>query len=356
MLRTILATVLCLLVGGCINIPYYAQAIDGQLRLMAATRPISEVLVDATTDPALRRQLERESAVREFASRELALPDNGSYRSYADLGRPFVVWNVFAAPEFSVELQQWCMVFIGCVNYRGYYDKNKADLYADELKQEGADTRVGGVLAYSTLGYFNDPVLNTFLRLGDQEVARIVFHELAHQLIYASGDTAFNESFATAVENEGMRRWLTQSATPERLRDFETQQQRKAQFHRLVADSRDKLRVIYASSLEPDAKRRAKAEVIAEMQRTYAELKAGWGGYGGYDKWFSQPLNNAALGSVALYTQWVPAFRALLEQEGESLPSFYLRVEALAHLPKSERAKALDELMASRKAPSGTTP
>lgn len=350
MLRLVFATTLCLLVVGCANIAYYAQAVEGQMRLMAATRPIPELVIDTATDPGLRQQLERASAIREFASRELALPNNGSYRSYSDLGRPYVVWNVFAAPEFSAEPQQWCLVFIGCVNYRGYYDKNAADRYAGELRQAGADTYIGGVPAYSTLGYFNDPLLNTFLRFGDQEVARIVFHELAHQLVYAEGDSAFNESFATTVENEGMRRWLMRSATPERLRDFERQQERKAQFHRLVADHRDKLRAIYGSSLAPDAKRRAKTEVIAGMKRAYADLKARWGGYGGYDPWFSQPLNNAALASVALYTQWVPAFHALLDQEGGSLPRFYLRVAALAHLRKTERSAALDKLLPSRTA------
>lgn len=356
MLRLILATTLCLLVVGCTNIAYYAQAVEGQMRLMVGTRPIPEVVNDAATDPGLRQQLERAIAIREFASRELALPNNGSYRSYSDLGRPFVVWNVFAAPEFSVEPQQWCLVFVGCVNYRGYYDKNDADLYAGELRQAGTDTYVGGVPAYSTLGYFNDPLLNTFLRFGDQEVAHIIFHELAHQLVYAEGDSAFNESFATTVENEGMHRWLTRSAAPERLRDFEKQQERKAQFHRLVADSRDKLRTIYVSSLAPEAKRRAKTEVIAEMKQNYTDLKASWGGYGGYDQWFNQPLNNAALGSVTLYTQWVPAFRALLEQEGGSLPRFYLRVAALAHLPKAERSAALDQLLPSRTSSSEPTP
>ncbi|MGA7749493.1 MAG: aminopeptidase [Gallionella sp.] len=356
MLRLILATTLCLLIVGCTDIAYYAQATEGQMRLMAATRPILEVVNDPATDPGLRQQLERAVAIREFASRELALPNNGSYRSYSDPGRPFVVWNVFAAPEFSVEPQQWCMVFVGCVNYRGYYDKNDADLYAGKLRQAGADTYVGGVSAYSTLGYFNDPVLNTFLRFGDMEVAHIIFHELAHQLVYAEGDSAFNESFATAVENEGIHRWLARSASPERLRDFETQQEHNAQFHRLVEDSRDKLRAMYVSSLAPDEKRRAKLEMITEMKRTYAGLKASWGGYGGYDQWFNQPLNNATLGSVTLYTQWVPAFQALLEQEGGSLPHFYLRVAGLAHLPKTERSAALNQLLPSRTASSEPSP
>jgi predicted aminopeptidase len=356
MFRRILVTTLCLLVVGCTSIAYYTQAVEGQAKLMAGARPISEVVSDAATDPRLRKQLESVIAIREFASSELALPNNGSYRSYADLGRPYVVWNVFAAPEFSVEPQQWCLVFVGCVNYRGYYDKNDADLYAGEMRQAGTDTYVGGVSAYSTLGYFNDPVLNTFLRFGDQEVAHVIFHELAHQLVYAEGDSTFNESFATTVENEGMSRWLTQSAAPERQQDIEKQQERQAQFHRLVADTRDKLRVIYASSLAPDAKRLAKMEVFAEMKRTYADLKANWGGYGGYDQWFSQPLNNATLGSVTLYTQWVPAFQALLEQEGGSLPRFYQRVAALSLLPKTERSAALNQLLPSHTTSSEPSP
>jgi predicted aminopeptidase len=356
MRKLIFAMTLCLAAVGCTNIAYYAQAVEGQMRLMLGARPIPEVVNDAATDPGLRRQLERAITIREFASRDLALPNNGSYRSYADLGRPFVVWNVFAAQEFSVEPQQWCLVFIGCVNYRGYYDKNDADRYAAELRQAGIDTYVGGVPAYSTLGYFNDPVLNTFLRFGDQEVARIVFHELAHQLIYVEGDSTFNESFATTVENEGMHRWLTRAAASGRLRDFETQQERKGQFLRLLADSREKLRAIYVSSLLPDAKRRAKAEVIAEMKQSYADLKASWGGYGGYDQWFSQPLNNATLNSVTLYTQWVPSFQALLEQEGGSLPRLYLRVAALASLPKTERSAALSQLLPKNTAFSEPSP
>jgi len=345
MLRLMLAVTLCLLVAGCTSIAYYAQAVGGQIRLMAGTRPIAEVVSDASTDPQLRQQLESAIAIREFASSELALPNNGSYRSYADLGRPFVVWNVFAAPEFSVEPQQWCMLFAGCVNYRGYYDKNNAERFAMELSQEGMDAYVGGVRAYSTLGYFNDPVLNTFLRFGDEEVAQIIFHELAHQIVYAEADSAFNESFATTVENEGMRRWLARSSSPERLGDFERQQERKVQFHQLVTDSRDKLRAIYASSLAADAKRHAKMEVFTEMKRAYAGLKVSWGGHGDYDRWFNQPLNNATMGSVSLYTKWVPAFQAMLEREGGNLPNFYLHVAELAHLPNTERTAALNQFL-----------
>lgn len=344
MLKLRLAALLCLLTG-CSDIAYYTQAVEGHLKLIAQAKPIPEIVGDTATQPALREQLKQVMEIRNFASSELSLPDNGSYRSYADLGRPYVIWNVFAAPEFSVEPQQWCMIFVGCVNYRGYYDKTDADQYADKLRQSGVDIFVGGVPAYSTLGYFNDPVLNTFLRFGEQEVARIVFHELAHQVVFVKDDTVFNESFASTVENEGMHRWLSRSATLGLLGNFEKQQKRAIQFHQLLSELRDKLRAIYASSLTLENKRVAKAEAIAEIKRGYAELKASWGGYVGYDQWFNQPLNNATLGSVNMYTQWLPAFKKLLEQEQGSLPRFYLRVAELARLSKIERSAALDKLM-----------
>lgn len=340
-----MTAILGLLMGGCTEISYYTQAVKGHVQLMDKTRLISEVVDDAGTSPALRAQLMRAGAIREFASRELALPENRNYRSYADLGRPYVVWNVFVAPEFSVELQPWCMLLVGCVNYRGYYEKNDAERYASELGTRGFDIYVGGVPAYTTLGYFNDPVLNTFLRFGDSEVARIIFHELAHQIVYVQDDTAFNESFATTVENEGVHRWLKLTATPEQLHNFAVQRERKAQFRQLVADTRELLRALYVSPLSADDMRLAKTELIAEMKRTYSGLKANWGGFGGYDPWFNHPLNNATLGSVSLYTKWVPAFQSLLEEEEGNLPRFYRRVTALADSSKAERSVALEQLM-----------
>ena len=317
------------------------------MRLMSGAKPITEIIKDDQTNPELRKHLEQAIAIRDFASRELALPNNGSYRSYTDLGRPYAVWNVFAAPEFSIEPQQWCMFIVGCVNYRGYYDKKDADEFADKLKQLGADTFVGGVPAYSTLGHFNDPILSTFMRYGDQEVARTIFHELAHQVVFVEDDTAFNESFATAVENEGMQRWLTKTSSPELRQNFEKQQKRSAEFHHLLSNLREKLRTIYATSIEPDVKRHEKAQAIAEIRREYAALKESWGGYNGYDQWFSQPINNATLSSVNLYTHWLPAFKVLLEKEGGNLSSFYQTVAVLAHMTKTERSAALEKLMPS---------
>lgn len=333
--------------AACGNLGYYAQAAGGHFEVMRAAQPISELLRDPAGDPALRKQLEDVQAIREFASRELGLPDNNSYRAYADLGRPYVVWNVFAAPEFSLKPMQWCMLMVGCVNYRGYYDKRDAEGLAAELRREGYDTFVGGVPAYSTLGYFDDPVLSSFLRLGTAEVARIVFHELAHQLIFVRDDSLFNESFATAVENEGMRRWLTRRGTPEQRAAFETQQKRKAAFAALMQAYRKKFRALYASETARavDRQRQAKATLLDALRRDYAELKAAWGGYAGYDKVFGDDLNNAKLVSLALYSELVPAFEILLEREEHDLPRFYRRVVELAALDKAARHGALSQLV-----------
>ncbi len=330
-----------LLLSGCTSVGYYGQAVNGHLQVMRAAQPIQKLLQNPTTAPALKEKFGNLIAIRDFASRELALPDNGSYRAYADLGRPFVVWNVFAAPEFSVEPEKWCMAIVGCVSYRGYFDRAEAERFVGELKKSGLDTHVGGVTAYSTLGYFDDPVLNTFLRQGETETARIIFHELAHQLLFAKGDTVFNESFAATVENEGLHRWFARNAKPQQHRDFMAQQQRRAQFVQLVETYRAKLRALYAAQQPPGEMRRAKAEVMANMKLAYTDLKVSWGGDDSYDQWFERDLNNAKIASLSLYTQLVPAFEALLEQQGRDLPRFYRRVQQLAHLPKKERDAAM---------------
>lgn len=344
MIKKLLIIVAAPLLASCANLGYYAQAAGGHLRVMSAAHPIKEILQDPATDLALKKKLESVYAAREFASRELALPDNNSYRAYADLGRPFVVWNVFAAQEFSVEPEKWCMAFVGCVGYRGYYDRNEAERHADELRKSGLDTYVGGVPAYSTLGYFNDPVLNTFLRLGDTETARIIFHELAHQRVFVEGDTVFNESFAATVENEGLRRWLAINGSPDQQLTFTAQQRRRAQFAQLVDEYRSKLRTLYATRKPPEELRHAKAEIVADMRQAYAEIAKTWDGDARYDKWFEQGLNNAKIASVGLYTQLVPAFEAMLAKEGGDLPRFYQRVSELSRLPKAERLAVLKEV------------
>ncbi|MDZ4254502.1 MAG: aminopeptidase [Sulfuritalea sp.] len=355
----LLALLFAGLLAGCSNLGYYVQAMSGHFEVMRAAQPISELVRDSASDPQLRQKLEEVQAIRDFASRELALPDNDSYRSYVDVGRPSVVWNVFAAPEFSLEPKRWCMLLVGCVNYRGYYDRQDAENLAAELRQQGYDTHVGGVAAYSTLGYFDDPVLSTFLRLGTPEVARIVFHELAHQIVFVADDSAFNESFATAVENEGMRRWLARSTAGERRPAFEAQRQRKAAFAGLMRDYRKRLHSLYNTADAADRQRQAKAELLHALRSDYADLKAGWGGYSGYDKFFAEDLNNAKLASLSLYSALVPAFEALLEQERHELPRFYQRVRSLAGLDKEVRRGVLAQLLPvsvdTRLARSGTT-
>lgn len=346
MLKGLALGLTSLLLSGCAELAYYGQAVGGHLSLMRAARPMDDWLSDPATSPELKQKLAEVRVMRDFASRELGLPENGSYRKYADLKRPFVVWNVFAAGEFAARPHEWCMLVVGCVNYRGYYDKAEAEALAARLTADGLETWVGGVPAYSTLGWLNDPVLNTFMRYGQNEVARTLFHELAHQVLFVSGDTAFNESFATAVEDTGMARWMAANGSPDKLAAFREQQRRKFQFAALVEDYRERLANLYAQkTMPPEDMRVAKVQLIAELRRAYGDLKTAWGGYAGFDFWFSGPLNNAQLASVGLYNRWVPAFRALLREEGDDLPRFYQRVRQLADLSRQEREVRLSALV-----------
>ncbi len=340
------------LLGGCTSAAYYWQGIRGQLDLLERARPIPAVLA-STNDPALKRKLERVLAIREYASRELALPDNPSYRSYTDLGRRFVLWNVFATPELSLEPREWCFPVAGCVNYRGYFDEAAARTEALALNATGDDVYVGGVPAYSTLGYFNDPMVSTVIRYPDAEVARLIFHELAHQVAYAKDDSVFNESFAVTVEEEGVERWLAAQNDPTLTAQFNTSQRYREGFRILSARTRGELVALYASPASVAEKRYAKAAAFAAMRAAYETQKREWGGFSAYDGWFAQGPNNANLAAVGLYSQKVPEFRALLAAEGGDLRRFYARVKALAALPKLERDAALASAVAGRSA-SGT--
>jgi predicted aminopeptidase len=333
----IIAACLALPVSGCANVSYYFQSVSGQLEIWRRERPIEEVIGDAASPQALKDRLARVVEIREFASRELGLPENASYRRYADLGRPFVVWNVFAAPEFSVQPLQSCFPFAGCVTYRGYFSRQDAERYSAALAREGHDVYIGGVPAYSTLGWFADPVLSTYIHFPETEVARLVFHELAHQVAYARDDTEFNESFAVAVEQEGVRRWLARSGAAGKRERFEQGRRIRAEFTALVLRHRGRLEALYRTQLAPEAMRSRKREILGELESEYRTLRSGWGGFSGYDAWFAGTPNNAQLASVAAYAQRVPAFEALLEREGGRLPAFYAAVRALAALPKEER-------------------
>ena len=336
-MRRLAALGALLLVSGCASLEYYAQAVGGHLEVMRLAVPIEERLREADTPEPLRAKLARVLAIREFASRELALPDNGSYRRYADIGRPFVVWNVFAAPEFSVKPVESCFLFAGCVSYRGFYSEEAAQRHSASLADKGYDVYVGGVAAYSTLGWLSDPVLSTFIHYPESEVARIVFHELAHQLVYVKGDTMFNESFAATVEEEGVHRWLEREGTPAQRAAHEDSRRRRSEFVALVMKYRAELAAFYDRPAEPEEKRAGKRRLFSAMQDEYRSLKASWGGFAGYDRLFARGANNALLASVASYSELVPAFRALLVQKHGDLPGFYAAVRELAKLDKPER-------------------
>lgn len=328
--------------AGCSTLGYYFQAMNGQMELTRKARPIPQVLDDEHTPAELKVRLARVQEIRTFASQELALPDNSSYRRYADLQRPYVVWNVFATEEFSVAPKQWCFPIAGCVGYRGYFSQEAAEAFAAQLREKGGDVYVGGVPAYSTLGWMDDPVLSTFIRYPDTEIARLIFHELAHQVVYLPGDSTFNESFATAVELEGVKRWLAARGTPEQFADFQAAQVRKRDFAALVTRYRDKLALLYAGGIDPPAMRRAKADTLEQMRADYRTLREQWGGFAGYDWWFEQPLNNAQIASVAMYTQLVPGFQKILAESGGDLPRFYAEVKQLAKAPEQQRLAALE--------------
>lgn len=342
-LTMVLAAVAAL--AGCSNVAYVAQALQGHLDLLQRSRPVEDWLADPATPPALHARLELAQRLRAFAVAELKLPDNRSYKRYAELDRKAVVWNVVAAPELSLKLQTWCWPVMGCVGYRGYFSREGADALATELKAEGREVWVYGVPAYSSLGWSEwlggDPLLSTFIGWSEGELARLVFHELAHQVAYAPDDTPFNESFATAVERLGVRRWLDTHADAAARAEYERSDLRRRAFRALVGETREALRTLYASDADEATKRARKAELMAAMRARHAALKAGeWAGYAGYDAWFDN-ANNAALGVQAAYDEWVPAFERLFEAEGADFKRFYAEVARLAALPKAERRAAL---------------
>lgn len=332
------------------TVDYYWQSAAGQFDVMSRARSIHDV-IEETDDAALKVRLARIRGMREFASRELGLPANGSYTRYSDLGRPFVTWNVFATPELSLTPRRWCFPIAGCVNYRGYFREAEANEEASRLKSDGEDVYIGGVPAYSTLGYFDDPILSSFVRWPETDIARLIFHELSHQLIYVPGDTVFNESFASAVEEIGLMRWLLAEHNPELVNQMERTQRQRAMFKQLVRDTRARLVSIYGSRIPAAQKRKQKAEAFAEMKVAYDEAKLKDPGLGGYERWFAQVPNNASLSAIALYTDRVPAFREVLREQGDDLGRFYVRVRQIAALPKPERDRLLDAYGRGERAP-----
>ena len=350
--RLLLLCCVALLVASCTSLGYYAQAAHGQFSLLAEAKPIDEWLADPSVDAKLKIRLAKAKEMRRFAASELGLPDNGSYKTYADLKRPYVLWNVVATPELSLKPLQWCFPIAGCVNYRGYYDRDEARAYGAELRREGYDVQVAGVAAYSTLGWFNDPMLSTFMHYPDGELARLVFHELAHQVVYAQGDSQFNESFATAVEEAGIDRWMALQADDKMRITYVEYEGRKRDFLTLLLKYRQQLEANYARDVSDAEKRKQKATIFQALKDEYQTLKTAWGGYRGYDRWFAEPLSNAHLAAIATYHDLVPGFRALLARE-KNFPAFYEAVKELARLDKAERHRRLTEMTQTASAPTG---
>lgn len=329
-----------LALGGCGTL-YVAQAARGQLQILTAREPITRVVENPKTDPALRRRLEEMRIAREFASSELGLPRNRSYTSYADLERDYVVWSVVATPEFSVEPHEWCFPFVGCVSYRGYFREKSALAFAEKLRGQGYDVTVGGVPAYSTLGKFNDPILNTMMSYGDDELASIMFHELSHQLIYVPGDTSFNEAFAVAVEQEGLARWLKFRGREADLGRYLRRRERHAESIAIISRHRKELARLYRSPIPEGLMRERKREVFGRLVRELREMASRYGTESALAAELDGEPNNARLASLATYYDCVPGFRRLLAEERHDLPRFYEAVKRLAKLPREERRRKL---------------
>jgi predicted aminopeptidase len=344
-LRILFPGVLFLFLNGCAGVSYYGQLASGQLQLLRSREPISTVIADPRRDQLLRAHLTQSQKARTFASQQLRLPDNQSYRLYADIGRPFVVWNVFATPEFSLTPQNHCFPIAGCVAYRGYYSQSAARGDAALQRLQGMDVSIGGVEAYSTLGWFNDPIISSMMAWGDERLATLIFHELAHQRFYVKDDTEFNESFATFVEQEGTRQWRAfRGLAP----DSGAQVQQRDQFIQLVLDTRTRLERLYTLPLPADQMRQRKADEFERLRGEYRQLRDNqWAGDKRYDAWINAPMNNARLLPFGLYDQWVPAFAALFREVGGDWVKFYAAVETLGALSVGERKAALKALARS---------
>ena len=342
----VLAAATVCFTSGCSTLGFYAQSVSGHLALVRAARPVPEWLSDETVAPALKERLALSQRIRDFAVSELKEPDNASYRRYADLKRGAAVWNVVAAPELSLKLTTWCFPVVGCVGYRGYFDRADADVFAAGLRAQALEVSVYGVPAYSTLGtlpgdWLADPLLNTFIDYPEGELARLIFHELAHQVAFAKGDTVFNESFATAVERIGGARWLSTQAGAQAREDYERFESRRQDFRALTARYRELLDALYAGTGSDTEKRAGKLSLMAALRAEHAMLKAErWGGYSGYDGWFAR-ANNASFGVLAAYNQLVPNFERLFEREGRDFHAFYTQVKRIAALPQAGRRAAL---------------
>lgn len=341
-LQSLLLLALAATLSGCIGPGYYAQSLKGHLEIMAARQSVAKLIEAPSTPSTLRAEMQSASAIRQFASDELDLPDNASYRSYVDIKRDYVTVAVFAAPEFSLAPRLWCFPVFGCVPYRGYFNVEPAMKTARGLKDEGLDVHISGITAYSTLGWTSDPLLSTMFGADKTHLASLVFHELAHQRVYINDDTAFNEAFAATVETTGVEKWLRAAGDKAGLAAYRAELRRNEQFITLVARTKAELARIYAKPGSTEHKRTAKAAAIERLRSRYRQLRdTGWGGYSGYDRWIESPINNAKLAAMSVYNDLVPGFVRLFELCSGDYPRFYASVERLGRLGKGERRQAL---------------
>jgi predicted aminopeptidase len=370
LLLIVLSLAVVIAVSGCHTLGFYAQAFKGQYQIFSHQEPVAKLIDDPKTPVKLRQQLELLQRLREFADTELKLPVDGHYRKYVDVHRPYVVWNIQAAPRFSLAPRKWWYPLVGSLEYRGYFSEKGARDYAGSLRKKGDDVYVGGVDAYSTLGWFKDPVLNTFIFRDESELAETIFHELGHQRVFARGDTDFNEAFATVVGEEGARRWLRVQGDTNAYEAYIISLKRNDQFVHLIMKTRLRLEKVYGDlrdkegklqpAKEPPAPReelqREKQKIFEELRSDYATLKAGWNGYVGYDGWFGRELNNAQLNTIANYYDYVPGFEKLLALKGGNFERFYGAAERLAKMPQEERHQWLRELARGGQDPDSNPP
>ena len=351
--KTAALLIAALSLAACDSVAWYLQAAQGHLSIVTSRRDMRALLNDPELAPALAAKLELVLEAREFAASELMLPAGENYLEFVRLEREHAVWNVFAAPEFSLEPVTWCYPIAGCAAYRGYFSESDAQDYAAELETQGLDVYVGGVDAYSTLGWFDDALLSTVVGRPDHQLAALIFHELAHQVAYAPGDTTLSESFATVVEMEGLRRWLETRQQSELLDAARADADRRGRFAAFVTEFRGRFDELYGRELSAAEMRREKAGLQQRMRDEYQTLKADWGGNAGYDGWFSRPLNNAQLTTVGSYNDLAPQLREILRQVGNDLPAFYERMRELTRMSPERRGEYLDSLELSAQAGGG---
>jgi len=338
-LRNVLLAGLALSLGGCASLEFYLQAVAGQFEIWRKQQPIDALLRDPSLPEDTRRKLQLVIDARSFAFSQLALPDNGSYRNFVQLERDYVVWNVFVAPPLSLQAEQSCFLVVGCLAYRGYFDEARAQRYAAEQRAAGFDVYVAGVAAYSTLGWFDDPVLSTIFGWGEQRIVEVLFHELAHQQLYVNDDSTFNESFAVALAALGMEHWQASQGEPQA--DTILARQRERDIMSLVAESRAALDILYASDATKTRKLAQKQQIFATLAAQYQRLKATWSGASGYDAWMQSGWNNAKLSSVVTYNELVPAFRALFSSFGGDFAAAYVHLKRIASMAPALRESCM---------------